>query len=149
MKESPLTPSEDKIREAVNRSKTRAEEYLHDAKKSREFVEDAYRKANNKSATSTLQTNFWSQIKAFIRMLKAYINKEYTVVPWASIVLAGGAVLYFLTPIDLILDWLPLAGFIDDAAVLVFVMRQIRLDLEKFQAWELARVNPGRQIIDL
>ncbi|HOW91811.1 MAG TPA: DUF1232 domain-containing protein, partial [Anaerolineaceae bacterium] len=82
-------------------------------------------------------------------MLKAYINKEYTVVPWASIVLVAGTVLYFLSPIDLILDWLPLAGFVDDAAVLVFVFRQIRVDLEKFQAWELARFNPGQQIIDL
>ena len=51
--------------------------------------------------------------------------------------------------LDLPLDWLPLAGFVDDAAVLVFVFRQIRVDLEKFQAWELARFNPGQQIIDL
>ncbi len=149
MKESPFTPSEGKIKKAVERSKTKAEEYLRDAKKSREFVEEAYKKAKNNSAVSSLQTDFWSQMKAFIRMLKAYINKEYTVVPWASIVLVAGTVLYFLSPIDLILDWLPLAGFVDDAAVLVFVFRQIRVDLEKFQAWELARFNPGQQIIDL
>jgi len=149
MKESPFTPSEVKIKEAVERSKTKAEEYLRDAKKSLEFVEEAYKKAKNNSTVSSLQTDFWSQMKAFIRMLKAYINKEYTVVPWASIVLVAGTVLYFLSPIDLILDWLPLAGFVDDAAVLVFVFRQIRVDLEKFQAWELARFNPGQQIIDL
>ncbi len=149
MTESPFTPSEARIKKAVERSKTKAEEYLRDAKKSREFVEEAYKKAKNNSASSSLQTDFWSQLKAFIRMLKAYLNKEYTVVPWTSIVLAAGTVLYFLSPIDLILDWLPLAGFVDDAAVLVFVFRQIRLDLEKFQAWEIARYNPGKQIIDL
>jgi len=149
MTESPFTPSEASIKKAVERSKTKAEEYLRDAKKSREFVEEAYKKAKNNSASSSLQTDFWSQLKAFIRMLKAYLNKEYTVVPWTSIVLVAGTVLYFLSPIDLILDWLPLAGFVDDAAVLVFVFRQIRLDLEKFQAWEIARVNPGQQIIDL
>lgn len=149
MKESPFTPSDERIKKAVERSKTKAEKYLQDAKKSREFVEEAYKKAKNNSASSSLQTDFWSQMRAFIRMLKAYTNKEYTVVPWASIVLVAGTVLYFLSPIDLILDWLPLAGFVDDAAVLVFVFRQIRVDLEKFQAWELARFNPGQQIIDL
>lgn len=149
MKESPFTPSEAKIKKAVERSKTKAEEYLRDAKKSREFVEEANKKAKSNSTSSSLQTDFWSQLKAFIRMLKAYINKEYTVVPWTSIVLAAGTVLYFLSPIDLILDWLPLVGFVDDAAVLVFVFRQIRLDLEKFQAWEIAQYNPGKQIIDL
>lgn len=149
MVESPFTPSEEKIREAVNRSKTKAAEYLHDPEKSRDFVEEAYKKANRQSPPSSIQTDFWSQIKAFIRMLKAYINKEYTVVPWASIVLVAGAVLYFLSPIDLVLDWLPLAGFVDDTAVLVFVLRQIRNDLEKFKQWESARINPGQQIIDL
>jgi len=149
MSESPFTPSDEKIREAVNRSKTRAEEYLHDAEKSRILVEEAVKKANNNEPHNTLKTDFWSQLKALIRMLKAYVNKEYTVVPWASIVMVAGAVLYFITPIDLVLDWLPLAGFVDDAAVLVFVLRQVRLDLEKFQQWESTRTNPGQQIIDL
>jgi uncharacterized membrane protein YkvA (DUF1232 family) len=35
-----------------------------------------------------------------------------------------GAIIYFVTPIDLIFDWIPLLGFIDDAAVVVFVIRQ-------------------------
>jgi len=82
-------------------------------------------------------------------MLKAYLNKEYTIVPWASIAMVAGAVLYFVSPIDLLLDWIPVAGLVDDAAVLVFVLRQIRSDLEKFQMWEEAKKTPGQQVIDL
>ena len=149
MNESPFTPSEKKISDAVNRSKTKAEEYLHDPEKSRGLVEEAVRKANEREPGSKISKDFWSQLKAFTRMLKAYINKEYTVVPWASIAMATGALIYFVSPIDLLLDWIPVAGLVDDAAVLVFVLRQIRSDLEKFQLWEEARKSPGQQVIDL
>ena len=149
MTENPFTPSEDKISDAVNRSKTKAEEYLRDPEKSRALVEEATQKANTREPISFINKDFWSQLKAFMRMLKAYINKEYTVVPWGSIAMVGGTVLYFLTPIDLILDWIPVAGLVDDAAVLVFVLRQVNIDLVKFQKWEITRKLPGTQIIDL
>ncbi len=149
MSENLFTPSEKKINEAVNRSKTRAEEYLHDPEKSRILVEEAVKKANEREPGSKISKDFWSQLKAFIRMLKAYINKEYTIIPWASIAMVTGAVLYFVSPIDLMLDWIPVAGLIDDAAVLVFVLRQIRGDLEKFQIWEETKKLPGQQVIDL
>lgn len=149
MSENLFMPSEKKINEAVNRSKTRAEEYLHDPEKSRILVEEAVKKANEREPGSKISKDFWSQLKAFIRMLKAYINKEYTIIPWASIAMVTGAVLYFVSPIDLVLDWIPVAGLIDDAAVLVFVLRQIRGDLEKFQIWEETKKLPGQQVIDL
>lgn len=149
MSENPFTPSEEKISQAVNRSKNKAEEYLHDPERTRDLVEEAVRKTNAREPGSKLDPDFWSQLKAFNRMVKAYINKEYTVVPWASIAMVAGSVLYFVSPIDLILDWLPLAGLVDDAAVLVFVFRQIRNDIEKFQQWEATRDSPGQQIIDL
>jgi uncharacterized membrane protein YkvA (DUF1232 family) len=59
------------------------------------------------------------------------------------------AILYFVSPIDLIPDWLPLAGFVDDAAVILFVIRQLKQDIDGFLAWENAQKNPGEQIIDL
>jgi uncharacterized membrane protein YkvA (DUF1232 family) len=149
MKENPFTPSDEQINEAVKRSKNKAEKYLHDADKTRELVEDAVKKADEREPNSRMGKDFWTQLKALIRMLKAYVNRQYTVVPWASIVMVAAAVLYFVSPIDLILDWIPLAGFVDDAAVLVFVIRQIQIDLEKFQQWEASRDEPGKQVIDL
>lgn len=59
-----------------------------------------------------------------------------------------GAIIYFVTPVDLILDWIPLLGFIDDAAVVVFVIRQIRSDLDKFLEWEAGQ-DASKQIIDM
>ena len=148
MPENVTPPPDDRVREAVDRNKTRAEEYLHDPDKSQQLLEEALKKANRNQASHQFQTDFWSELKAFFRLLQAYIRREYTVVPWASIVMVTAAIIYFVSPIDLILDWIPLAGFIDDAAVLVFVLRQVKIDLAKFQEWEQTR-DPSQQIIDL
>ena len=148
MPENNPIPSDDRVREAVDRNKTRAEEYLHDTEKSRQLLDEAVRKARRNQGAHQFQTDFWSELRAFFRLLQAYIRREYTVIPWASIVMVTAAIIYFVSPIDLILDWIPLAGFIDDAAVLVFVLRQVKVDLDKFQVWEQNR-DPSKQIIDL
>ena len=142
-------PSEEQIRDAVNRRKTRAEEYLRDPEKSRRLLEEAARKVDANEGRNGQKADFWFQLKAFFRLLKSYTRREYTVVPWGSIVLVTIAILYFVSPIDLILDWLPLAGFVDDAAVMLFVLRQLKHDIDGFLAWENAQRNPGGQIIDL
>lgn len=143
------TPSEEQIRDAVNRRKTKAEEYLHNPEKSRRLLEEAVRKVNINEDSHAQKPDFWSQLKAFFRLLKSYTHREYTVVPWGTIVMVTVAILYFVSPIDLILDWLPLAGFVDDAAVMLFVIRQIKHDLDAFLTWEASQKNPGGQIIDL
>lgn len=149
MHDSNNGPFEEQIHEAVERRKTKAEEYLRDPEKSRRLFEEAVKKAKVNEGARGAKPDFWSQLKALFRLLRSYTRKEYTVVPWGSIVMVMVAILYFVSPIDLIIDWLPLAGFVDDAAVLLFVIRQIKHDLDTFLAWESAQKNPGGQIIDL
>jgi uncharacterized membrane protein YkvA (DUF1232 family) len=45
-------------------------------------------------------------------------------------------IIYFVSPIDLIPDFIPVAGYVNDAAVIAFVVRQVKIDLDKFTAWE-------------
>ena len=42
-------------------------------------------------------------------------------------------------PADLIPDFIPVAGLVDDAAVIAFVVARIRVDLDAFMAWEAAQ----------
>lgn len=78
---------------------------------------------------------FVEDLKTLIRLVRAWIKKEYTAVPTASIVSAVAAVLYFVSPIDLIPDFLP-GGYVDDAGVVLFVIAFIRADLDRFKEWE-------------
>ncbi len=115
---------------------------------SKDILENAVKKAQQNESSQVIQPDFWTHLKAFFRLMKAYIRREYTDVPWGSIALVAGAIIYFVSPIDLLLDWIPLAGFLDDAAVLAFVIMQIRKDVDKFLAWESDQ-DPSSQIIDV
>jgi uncharacterized membrane protein YkvA (DUF1232 family) len=130
------TPSEEAIENEVNKKKVRAEDYLHDPDKSKELLDQAIKKANSKETNKGPLADVWNSLKALVRMFQAYIHREYTKVPWGSIVLVVVAIIYFVSPIDLVFDWIPVAGFIDDAAVIAFVIKQIKNDLDAFLKWE-------------
>ena len=149
MSQAYFNPTDDHTHSAARKNRTRAEEYLHDPDKSRRLYEEAVKKANQGQDSQSVQTEPWARTKACFRLLKALAKREYPVVPWGSILLFAGAILYFISPIDLIVDWLPLAGYLDDVVVMVFLIRQIKHDIDTFIAWEENRNNPGQQIIDL
>ncbi len=136
MTDESITPSQGTIAREVSRNKTKAEDYLKDPDKSKKLLDQAIKKANSKEENKGPLAEVWNSLKALVRMFQAYIRREYTVVPWGSIVLVVVAILYFVSPIDLIFDWLPLAGFVDDAAVIGFVIKAIQNDLNAFLKWE-------------
>jgi len=150
MKSTNYQPDPEKVSEAVAHSKTRAEEYLKDPEKSKRLLDEAMKKAKSKEKPSGPLAELWENLKSVFRLLQAYFSKQYTDIPWASIVLIVGAVIYFVSPIDLMPDWFPLSGLVDDAAVLMFVIRQIQTDLKRFYEWENERnTSNADKVIDL
>ena len=76
------------------------------------------------------------------RMAKAYALGRYRAVPWKTMLILLAAVIYFLNPIDLIPDLLPLVGFTDDFAILLWVYNAIGVEVDKFLEWEQSRAIP-------
>jgi len=74
------------------------------------------------------------------RLLRAYAQGEYREIPWKSLVLIVAAILYFINPIDVIPDLMPLVGLTDDFAVLFMVYKSIGADIDKFLEWEKSKV---------
>jgi uncharacterized membrane protein YkvA (DUF1232 family) len=83
-----------------------------------------------------------NDIQGFVRLVRAWVRGEYRTVSKRTIILVVGALLYLLCPIDAILDAIPFAGFIDDAAVLGWVLAQVRSEIEAFAAWEATGPQP-------
>ena len=75
-----------------------------------------------------------NEIKALISMLKAWVMGDYKEVPWTTIVLTTGALIYFVNPLDAVPDMIPAAGLVDDATVIGFVIASIKQDLAKFKS---------------
>lgn len=134
-------PTRKQIADAVENTKSKAEGYARDPKKAKELLEDAVKKAKGFEKDRGPMGEMWSYLTALIRLLRAYISGEYRDIPWGSIVLVIVGIIYFVSPIDLIPDAIPVIGLIDDAAVIAFVVAQIRADLDDFLVWEISQTE--------
>ena len=85
------------------------------------------------------QTEKLVYVPALISMLIHYLKKDYTDLPTKSVVALIGAVIYFLSPIDIIADVIPFLGAADDAAVAAFVWKTLQDDIEKYLKWAKKR----------
>jgi uncharacterized membrane protein YkvA (DUF1232 family) len=77
-----------------------------------------------------------ARIKTVTRMLKAWRKKEYRNIDKSSIFIAIVILLYYVNPIDLIPDFIPVIGGLDDLILLGFLLKVIDKEIEKFTTWE-------------
>ena len=54
-------------------------------------------------------------VPVMISLIKSYIEKEYTEIPLGTIIAVISALIYVVSPIDIIPDSIPGAGYIDGA----------------------------------
>lgn len=79
---------------------------------------------------------YFEDFKDLFSLLKDYYNGSYKEVPWLVIASIGGSLLYVLSPINLIPDFIPIVGYLDDAAVFFACLKFVREDLEKYRSWK-------------
>lgn len=115
------------------RFRQKAERLTRNPKRVRKVVRDAYDKiAEHSDEIGQIRTD----LPVLLRLVRAWVGGEYRRIPLKAIVLIVGAVLYFLNPLDLIPDFLPIIGYLDDAAVLGYVLRTLHGEVEHYRAWE-------------
>jgi uncharacterized membrane protein YkvA (DUF1232 family) len=81
--------------------------------------------------------------KIMMGMVKDIKKGDYKNVPWFTIATIVMALLYVLNPMDLIPDFIPGLGYIDDVAVLTLGVGWIESDLHRYLDWKL---NEGKGI---
>lgn len=81
-------------------------------------------------------SEFSKNVQLLIRMIRATANGSYKGLPWKSLVSVIAVLIYFVSPIDIIPDFLPVVGITDDVALVFWLFRTIASDISKFSEWE-------------
>jgi uncharacterized membrane protein YkvA (DUF1232 family) len=68
-------------------------------------------------------------------MLKDYKNGTYREVPWHTIGSIALVLLYVLNPLDIIPDFIPVLGYIDDAGVFALALKLLQKDFDRYLEW--------------
>lgn len=75
--------------------------------------------------------------KLMFGMLKDYRSGNYTQVPWFSIAAMGLTLLYIFNPLDMLPDFLPGVGYVDDFALFTVAVRFLQTDLHSYLDWKI------------
>lgn len=79
--------------------------------------------------------NIITDIKMLIQLVKDFKNNRYKEISKSSIIMVIISLLYLVNPVDLIPDFL-VGGFIDDAAVIAYVLKKIQIELKHYKEWK-------------
>ena len=100
------------------------------------FKLDSATEKLNKSSVADALGVYLEELKALVRMTKAWVSRKYTKVNNKTILYTIIAVVYFVTPTDFVPDFILGIGFIDDMAVLTWARSLVKNDLSSFKEWE-------------
>ena len=113
--------------------KAKANEYLKDKKKTLGLLNEALQKA---TTNRTALGETWEKLQLLFGVLRDWINGNYKEMPTRSLLLIVLGIVYFVSPLDGIFDYIPFAGLVDDAAVAGFVITQVSVDLDRYKLWK-------------
>lgn len=91
---------------------------------------------------------FSDDLMLFMSLIKDYYKGDYRKIPFRTISAGVVGAIYTLNPIDLIPDSIPFIGYIDDALVLKFCLKQAQKDLQKYKGWKQEQADAKSKPVD-
>ena len=119
-----------------SRAREKATEVVEDHDKIDELLAASKDKLHHINFENSKISRMGNHLRTMIRMVQAYFNGSYKETPWKSILAIVGGLIYFMMPIDLIPDFIPFTGLLDDFTVIMFISGAFQQDIQEFAEWE-------------
>ena len=91
------------------------------------------------ASKSASQGGRLGKLKDDLRLLQAlclaYWRGEYRGISPKALIAVVAGLMYFVSPVDAIPDFIPVFGMLDDIAVLAWLMKTLDNELNAFRAW--------------
>jgi uncharacterized membrane protein YkvA (DUF1232 family) len=123
---------------AFRKATAEAESYAKNPEHLRKLLMDAREKINHIPRGPFAET--WPYLMGMIRLIRAFHLGEHRDISSPNLLTIIAAIIYFVSPFDVIPDSVPILGNIDDALVVRLALESVRADLDAFMAWETSKV---------
>ena len=112
-----------------------AEEYVENPTKTEGLLSRALRKAEINKKNEAFQT-IWTQIQLLFSLVRDWANGSYKNISKSTIAIIIAGLLYFVSPLDIIPDWVVGLGLVDDITVLGLIINQLNKELHRYKLWK-------------
>jgi uncharacterized membrane protein YkvA (DUF1232 family) len=81
-----------------------------------------------------------------VRMVRNYISGDYREIQTSTVVSGLAVLLYVLSPIDLVPDFIPVLGFLDDLSLVSWFLGKFQVEITRYREWEdrTAQLAPSK-----
>lgn len=124
--------TKERAEEELKKRYKKAKELLKDKEK----IEKILKRTEDKLKEFPIIGEKLSYVPTMISLVKSYIEKEYTDIPIGTIIAIVSALLYLLSTIDIIPDFIPVAGYFDDIAVMGVCLKLVESDINEYKMWK-------------
>lgn len=80
--------------------------------------------------------------------IKDVKSRRYLSYNPAKLILIVALIIYVVSPFDFVPDWIPGAGFLDDAAIVSYAMNMLDKELQQYFRWYKSKRNAEQQRCD-
>lgn len=108
-----------------------AQDMLNDEDKMERFLQ----RLEKKLKVIPLAGNKLACVPVMASLLRSYVKKEYRDIPIGSIIAIVSALIYFVSPLDIVPDSIPVIGYFDDAAVVAACWNLVQSDIDEYIDW--------------
>ena len=109
----------------------KAKLYLNDNTRLSELIANAGIKIKNNNQLSDIV----DEIKTLTSLVMDFSKKRYTNISASTVITIIAGLIYLVNPVDLIPD-IFIGGFVDDAAVLGYILKRIGSELDQYKQWK-------------
>jgi uncharacterized membrane protein YkvA (DUF1232 family) len=103
-------------------------------------LHDAYQKLTTADSTKSGFVQIKEMMFTLIRLVRNFINGSYRQISTKTIVIGLATLLYLISPLDLVPDFIPALGLMDDLSLMAWFIRAFQQELAKYQEWESQQV---------
>ena len=123
-----------RLEAAFSQAVWNAKSYVNDPQRLGALFQEAAKQAKSLPKESFKDT--WPYLQTMLRLIRAYYRSEYRAAPESTLVVVIAAIIYVVSPLDVIPDAIPAIGFLDDATILTLALQRTKPDLDAFMIWE-------------
>jgi len=119
-----------------NSAKKRAAGILKNKRKLNNLLKIARQKVHHINVNDITKASLLDRVKIMLRMMRAYIRGDYRDIKASNLLLIVAAIVYFVMPLDLMPDFIPVTGLLDDFSIIIWVYNTIQQEIDEYKLWE-------------